>query len=585
MTAGTAQTSVTPAIQGGACVLEENLRDLNVKIGNTFLGLGTALQSISARSREITTLSRSTVALTATKDSEQMVKTLHTVLSDTERVLDLTDTSNRQLREILCCLQRARLSLAALAQLPDVLNAVRILWTIEGGRLQDTAVDVSSLAADIAALKQEVESNVNGMVDEATRLTDLVVSGAQRLRITEMQEREEATGLIQYARSVVGALQAKAESSQKAASRIEEQYVAIRDAIDKIVLLLQSEDIARQRMEHIAKALQQASLASESGELAEQYVTVLALQRSQLLDVRDFLVTSICSIADSLRSLVPRVEALTHETAALASETDESGRSLKTDIEQGLVAVSSVLEPLSVSARAVVTTVDNVVPALAGMAKSAQILSGVEKSIRIIAINAAIKTSQVGEQGESIGILARKLQNANAQSEGQTRGFLEALQGIEHALALIAKHGIDKESRLLDTAAVRVVHAEINSLLSVVLQAGRDLAAQLGSLLAMSQELRDEIEGACRVASQAAETTEKFDSVMSILDGSLAQAGGPISSELPRASKEAAAALATTYSMESQRKVHRTVVGSSLDESTPGAANENSDLGDNVELF
>jgi hypothetical protein len=338
-------------------------------------------------------------------------------------------------------------------------------------------------------------------------------------------------------------------------------------------------------MEHIAKALQQASLALEAGELTENYSTVLALQRSQLLDVRDFLVTSIGSIADSLRSLVPRVEALTHETAALASETDESGRSLKTDIEQGLVAVSSVLEPLSVSARAVVTTVDNVVPALAGMAKSAQILSGVEKSIRIIAINAAIKTSQVGEQGESIGILARKLQNANAQSEGQTRGFLEALQGIEHGLALIAKHGIDKESRLLDTAAVRVVHAEIISLLSIVLQAGRDLAAQLGSLLAMSQELRDEIEGACRVASQAAETTEKFDSVMKILDGSLAQFGGPTPAELPRASKEAAAALATTYSMESQRKVHRTVVGTSLDESTPGAANENSDLGDNVELF
>jgi hypothetical protein len=531
-------------------------------------------------------LSQSAAGLTAADDSDRTIATLTEILADTERVQNLAETSQIQMSEILLCLKQSRSPLFLLAKLPDSLNAVGMLSRIEGSRLQTAAVDVSGLATDIRDLRKQVLYNVNAIAEQADRLTHLVATSVQHLDKIKTQEQEQARNLVDQGRSVIEALQLRTKSSKVAAAKIDEQYAAIRSATDKIVMSLQAEDMARQRVEHVQQALRQASLAAEAEEPREKYLGILVLQRSQLLSTRDFLGDSILSIGNNLRSLLPRVEVLAGETAALAAETDRDGRSLAAAIEEGLGAVSSVFGRFSTSARAVVATVENVGPALKCMTKSAKELAEIEVAIKLIAINAAIKTSQLGEHGATIGVLASELQKVNAENGGYTRSVLQALQRIDHALDALLGHGISHDSRVLKASAAQEVEAQVSALSAAVLESSQGLAVKLSGLQEISRTLRAEIENACDVAKQAAGATAAFDSVLRTLDLNFEQLGGVWSAELEDTVKKEMIDLASTYSMQSQRDVHEKLLGGTAgDKATPPATTDATDLGDNTELF
>jgi hypothetical protein len=566
--------------------LQEDLSGLNGSVTKAFLALGGALQSIAARSREVTALSQSAAGLTAADDSDRTIATLTEILADTERVEKLAEISQIHMSDILLCLKQSRSPLSHLAELPDSLNAVAMLSRIEGSRLQTAAVDVSGLATDIRDLRKQVLYNVNVIAEQADRLTHLVAASVQHLGTITTQGQEHARNLVDQGRSVIEAMQVQTKSSKVAAAKIDEQYAAIRSATDKIVMSLQAEDMARQRVEHVQQALRQASLAAEAGEPQEKYLGILVLQRSQLLSTRDFLGDSILSIGNNLRSLLPRVESLAGETAALAAETDRDGRSLAAAIEAGLGAVSSVFGRFSASARAVVATVENVVPALKGMTKGARELAEIEVAIKLIAVNAAIKTSQLGEHGLTIGVLASELQKVNAENGEYTRSVLDALQRIDLALKALLGHGISQDSRVLKASAAQEVEAEVNALSATVLNSSHELAVKLSGLQEISRTLRAEIENACDVAKHAGGATAAFDSVLRTLDLNFEQLGGVWSAELEKTVKEEMVDLASTYSMQSQRDVHEKLLGGTEGgKTTPPATTDAGELGDNVELF
>jgi len=565
--------------------LQEKLQTLSACIAKEFLAVGAALQSISTRTREITALSQSAARLSSTAESEKTIETLHDILADTERVQDLAETSQIQMPQILACLEHSRSPLALLAKLPYLLNAVGMLSRIESGRLKDTAVDISSLAADIENLKKQVEGNVNGIVKSAETLTLMVADTVHQLNTMKEEEREQARSLVEQARAVMESLQARAQSAKAAAAQIDEQYSAIRGASDKIVMSLQSEDMARQRVEHIQHALQQAALAAEAGEPPENYLSILALQRLQLVSTRDFLAHAIQSLSENLHSLSPRVQSLTNETSALASETDRNGHSIATAIEEGLGAVAAVFGRFSVSARAIVATVENVLPALESMTKGAKELAEIEVSIQIIAINASVKTSQLRDRGATISVLAGELQNVNALSGSQTRTVLESLSGIDRALGALSNHGMTENSRVLKIDAAKEVNAEVSALSASVLRSSQELAASLSALLEMSRALGGEIESACQVANAAAATSESFDSILRTLDFNFEQLGGVGSAELESAIKEKMVTLASMYSMESEREVHQKLFNQPAANAGPEATSDAGDLGDNTELF
>ena len=83
------------------------------------------------------------------------------------------------------------------------------------------------------------------------------------------------------------------------------------------------------------EVIQRVAMSLDVGENVESNVRILALQRSQLVSTRDLLADSIRTIDMGLQSLGPRIQELYSQTAILAHQADEDGRSLAEAIDCG----------------------------------------------------------------------------------------------------------------------------------------------------------------------------------------------------------------------------------------------------------
>lgn len=562
--------------------VQEDLAALNAQMAREFHGLAAGLQSSAVRGREVAALSREVAAMAASEDSRQAIAILRQILTDAGKVQGLAEKSERQLREIAGQLDLSRGPLGRLEKLPALLYTIGTLARIEGTRLRNSNVDVSSLAADIDILAEQIEQHVSEIAGEERRLIALVMRSSEELKNVEVCQREQAASLRERTMGVLEPLYARAEASRMAILRIDEQYESIHQSTDKIVMSLQAEDIARQRVEHVQEALREVSALSATPEGNGKAVRILMLQRAQLISTRDLLSQSVGTVLDSLRALSARVEELTGETASLASQTGQDGRSFAEAVQEGLKAVSGILGQYSASAQTVVSTVESVFASVADMTKGANELGRVAFAIRRTALNAIIETSHLGAEGTAMRALGSEVQNITEQSKGDTKIVVDGLRAVEEALKAISGDG----SVSADTATsskVEEVTREVTRLGESVARSGEEIASRFGAVLNLAKELRSELHHAREVGERAGKLNDTFATILGKLDQQIEIMGGHTAAQLTDASEDGAP-LEKLYSMKTERDVHLQVFGA------PGAASPaettpTEDLGDGIELF
>jgi len=562
--------------------LQDDLRELNAAGARQFLALAGSLQSIAGHARDIAALSHQLAELTGAGESDEAVATLQQVLTEAARVQTLSQDSREKFREILSCVEHSRPSLTRLIKLPLLLNTVGILSRIEASRLTDASVNAASLTSGVDKVAENIGRIVAQVAGEAATLTGVVSQGAQQLDAVEEKQRHQTADLISHGRNLLDSFRARSEASKAAVGKIDEQYANIHSATNSVVLSLQSEDIARQRVEHIQEALEQVSAA---GSLLGSE-NVLFLQRSQLFTARKLLSDSLASILDSLRSLNPRLNSLTAETAALVSQTDEDGGSFAATIKEELGILSSILGPYFSSARAVASTVETILPALTAMTSAVNEVEEIQASIRLMALNAEVKAAHLGETGAAMGVLASELHKITGQSDGDSRIILGCLLGMDGVLKALASQGVTSNISFLISSEGDDVKKGIDHLVEAIVNSGRETSASLAVLQQKTEVLRHELAGACELTEQANGVIQGFDDVLEKLDQTLEQLGWK--PDAPPAPEGAAANLKKLYSMHEERRVHEQAFGISPADATrplPQPAAPGSELGENVELF
>jgi len=568
--------------------LQDDLNGLNAAGAKEFLALAAALQSIAGHAHDIAGLSRQVTELTGPGESDEAVSRLQQLLTEAAHLQAMSQGSRAKLREILSRVERSNTSLARLLKLPLLLNTVGILSRIEASRLTDAAGNAASLTAGVDQLAENIERIVTQVADEGADLTQLVLHGVQQLDAVEGKQREQAASLISHSRTLLDSFRARSEASKTAARSIDEQYTGIHDASNRIVLSLQSEDIARQRVEHIQEALRHAAgLLETSGSLTD-CLSILALQRSHLLTTHELVSKSLGSILESLQSLGPRLEALITQTAALESQTDNDGQSFATTIKQELGMLSAVLGPYFASARTVASTVDTVLPSLTTITSAVNEVEEIQASIRLMALNAEVKAAHLGGKGAAMGVLASELHKITGQSDGDTRVILEGLLGMDEILKALAGQRLTSNTSSLISAEGDEVTKGINHLVESIVMARQETSTRLAALQQQADTLRLELISACEVAERARALIKAFDDVLGKLDRNLEELGWDPDAAL---APGAAANLTKLYSMEEEHQVHQQHFGA------PGAgdvgaedvvqkpAATDSELGENVELF
>ena len=278
------ETALIPCLQDG-------LARLNACAAEVFLALGGALQSVATQAREVAGLSKSAISLGAAGQSDESMGKLQLMLGDAIQVQALGRMSREKLHEVFGHLKHCQAPLSHLMKLPSVLRTVGMLYRIEASRLEGASIkgvtiNVSSLTADMDEMGRQIGERVATVGSEGARLAQLFQTGTEHMDRVEERERGEATSLIQQTSAVIASFRARQKAANEAARKIDQQYGDMRLASDRIVMSLQSEDMARQRIEHVQEALAQIASGVEAGGLQGGDADILMLQRSQLLSTR-----------------------------------------------------------------------------------------------------------------------------------------------------------------------------------------------------------------------------------------------------------------------------------------------------------
>lgn len=585
--------SAPPPLPPVASVLEllqKELKGLNASVADKFLRLAAKLQSIAAKARELASLSREATALAGEGESDQAFTSLQQILCDAGRAEALAATSRANFREILARLERSREPLARLFELRSVLHSLSTLSRLESGRFLDSKGDFSGLAEDIERLAKQVGTNLLCISEQADRLVALVRRGIEHLESTRTAGGERAAKLISKTQAILDPLRNRAELSNHTARNIDEQYVAMRRATDKIVTSLQTEDLVRQRVEHIQEALQLAGEQAAVGNT--DCLGTFVLQCSQLTSTGNVLTKAVGSVVAGLQALEARSEQLAAGTAELSAQMEIDQRSFQTATGDGFEAVASVFAQFSTSSRAVLHTEKTIVSAVSEMTEAAERLGDIQLSMRLIGVNAAIKTAQLGADGAVMSAIASALRSSATNSETNTQLVIECLTAMSEALGDIAAHGSSSATSSLMRSDADEVAATVAQLSECVSNSRAELTRKLNLLLSMSGTLHGELLSAQEVA-EASTIDEAITRVTNSFKTLLQQFGGE--TELAATGDDFTAKLKELYSMQSEREVHEQMSGRLIslpgnaegtsEESGSTAWGSDGDLGDGVELF
>jgi hypothetical protein len=581
--------SIPPRLPSMVLVpLCDSLCVLNTRVADEFLALAAVLQSNSTRARQITAESHKATGSEANLQSSRSIAILQQILTESAGVSGMVEISTEQMLEILSIVNAERAPLQKLAKMRGLLQTVGVMSRIEGARIKNTFVDLSSLSRDIDVLAGEVQQHVERIVDDASRLVEVLQSGVRELNSFGQQERMQAADLIRRTQAVLSPMIARTEISQAAARNIDEQYTNFHRATDKVVMSLQSEDIARQRVEHVQEAIRRIATSMDAGESMESCAGMVALQRSQLLGTRDLLADSIRTITAGLQSLGPRIQELVSRTAVLAQQADEDGRSFATVIENGLETVSDVFTKCSSSVQSALAIVGSVVPQVEEMIQGAWALDEIQASIHLLSLNAKVKSGNLGDEGVAMEVLASELHSINQNSKGDTKVVLDGLAAINGCLARITSEGgIAEDSFIMSSRGD--VSSELTGLSQSVRTSSQEMAVGLNEVRQLAEELCAELKQGCELALRAASIIELFEEQICSFDEAFWQVGYTKEMSLVVAAGNQVNDLSNLYSMDSERKLHQEIFGGDASgvECTPAtsALQQNCEFGDDVELF
>lgn len=586
------QTNDAPGCMAPSLLLAplgEGLCALNARVAQEFLALAQVLQSNSKSARQITTESHKATGLEVNAHSSHSIGLLQRILADSAGVSEMVEVSREKMLDILSHVNVARAPLQRLTKMPSLLQTVGVLSRIEGGRLTNTSVDLSGLSHDIDILSAEVQQHLAGIFDDCSSLSEMLQNGLRDLSRFEQQERAQSADLIRRTQTVLGPMIVRSQALQAAARSIDEQYTSFHRSTDKVVMSLQSEDIARQRVEHVGEAICRVGATLDAGEGVESCAGVLALQRSQLVSTRDLLADSIRTIHSGLQSLGPRIQELVSQTVMLAQQTDEESCSFATAIDTGLATISSVFKQCSSSARAVAAVVDSVVPSVKKMTRGACALEEIEASIHLISLNATVKTAHLGGEGVAMGVIASELHSITKKSEGDTATVLQSLAAISDALAKItSEEALSKGSLMMMAGSDDGVSRELAGLSQSIRASSQQMTVGLHQVRQLAESLGLDLERGCELALRAQSIAELFDEQLRSFDRVFERLGYSRDMISVATAGNQAADLAKLYSMESERKLHLEVLGGEAGSSQsplPASGHVSSEFGDDVELF
>ncbi len=584
-------------IISGLSGLERPLSRLASDTEDEFLALGRRLQDFAERAQQMTGQASRIAALIGDGQGEGTVEQARQVIEST---LNDLDASNLEIKKGLALLSdvsdRLKGLTGAYSGLRNISKRIRMLGInikIESARVGEDGKGFHSLAREVTGLSSMVQENSWSFENNSRSTYELILSCVSEMSRRAKGYDEQIIGVRDRIHALLESLRGIMQDSARVSKTISQRSADISRRVGDVVVAMQFHDITRQQLEHVTAALKDirngltdktTSPDPSKDSMAGWLYQALSIQAAQLNEIRRHIETAGSDIVNGLEEVVRLTVEQADDVISLASAgVSATDGSIVSRIEkevQGIVSAFS--EGVQVSSR-MIEVLDSVSDSATKMETFVAKIEEIGSKIKLLALNALAEATRTGNNGRALRILAQELHHLSMDSEGSTGSAVAVLKAVSDTARLDREFSATLERQQGETEsmaqdALRLAEA-IGRVSDEIKQLARDLEEQGQALTSEISALIPSIRFPTVMIQGIVRGVDRLKGFLSEIERSSPDL------HMDDSSLESLNEMASRYSMEKEREVHRQVANGSPSETTDSIPSTPSDDGNDVELF
>lgn len=577
--------------------LETPLSRLAGDTENEFLALGQRLQDFARRAQQMTEQASRIAALIGDGQGDGTVEHAQQVIEST---LSDLDASNLKIKKGLALLSEVSDKLNGLAGvhngLKNIAKRIRVLGInikIESARVGDEGKGFLSLAHEVTGLSSIVQENSWSFESSSRAAHELILSCSAEMSRRARDYDEQITRVRDRIHALLESLRGVMQDSALVSKTVSGRSVGISRRVSEVVVAMQFHDITRQQLEHVTAALgdirkelvnKTTAPDSSINSIAGWLYKALSIQSGQLNEIRRHIENAGSDIVNGLKEVARLTVEQADDVIRLASAGNScTGGSIVSQIETEINGiVSAFSEGIHVSTK----MIDVLEFVSDSVDKMEAFVAGIEEigsKVKLLALNALAEATRTGDNGRALRILAQELHHLSMDSEETTGSAITVLKAISDTARLHREFSAILEKQQGEIESIAQNALELAEAIGAVSDEIKQLARELDE---QGKVLTSEISALIPAIRFPSVMTQGISRGVDKLEGFL--------SEIERLSPElyiddslleSLNEMASRYSMEKEREVHRQLTKGSLVKSIGEMSSTSPDDCNDIELF
>jgi methyl-accepting chemotaxis protein len=515
--------------------------------------------------------------------------------------LNTTDEKSSEisalLKNVLSQVNELELPVAGLKKVVKTLHSLRVSTRIEAAK------GYASGSAVLAKALDELGILVQEKVFEISELTEALIPVINRSismeEIAQSGSIRVASGEVNKARRVLADFLDTFLETGHWTGRLKGSSDGVTRSFSEIVAALQFQDITRQRLEHVEKALNNLGRHlqkfserqdfSNDAEAERLFGCICRLQHDQLeLASREF-VDAAENMTKNLNEMSNNVVAMASDTRSLLRVSDDANGNRYTVVLSALQSIAVHLEKTGSTHQSTALNLAEVNEGIQKVSLLVEEIEFVSEEMQLLALNAAISAAHARRQGAGLDVIAQNIQDVAEEACHYALSLAQQCSTItEHARSLQAVEQDNQsgggdvrdliEQAQKSMANLESSYADLVDMAEKVDLDARDLSREVAmiiSTLNIGQLFREKLSPILKRFNELSYATDKRLSAAE-------------NASLEVLFNE----LELCYTMASERQIHHGFVGSQeqfvealAKKEDEWASSRHHDLGDNVDLF
>ncbi len=456
-------------------------------------------------------------------------------------------------------------------------DALAVNAKIASAVISAAGTDFEGFAKQIGRTLQLTRQSLENFGEELRGARDRVGAASSRQGSLERRQEEAAHSVTARIGGAVESMAAHNDRAAETVTLVGQRGDLIRQRIGSAIVALQIGDATHQRLEHAGRGL----------DLLLQALARIAGDAPHT-DQRDGLIHSLCPVLSALlsdaaaefegdmRQVATALDSLAEDARALRQlgvttyGSSEGGhRAFISELEAQVRQASALFESFGRTHAETNRVIGSVSDATGSLSRHLATVRSLEADIRIMGLNATLKCARVGREGRALGVIAQELRsyaNLFATEAEALMGEVDSIAAASGSLSHRDGGGADAIATITQTMAASL--SRLRTVGEVLERTLGELDEDSGRVAQLLEETVASVRGRDEIGAALARAVEGFADVARGFEGG--------SSELPAAAEQIVAALEHSYTMASERLVHRRFFGatrpSTALESGPEAA-------------